>query len=84
MGKKEKLISRLKSCPRDFSFDEAQTLLEMLDYERDDGGRTSGSRVRFFSKDHGSILLHRPHPRKELLSYQVKQLKERLEQENLI
>ena len=30
------------------------------------------------------ILLHKPHPRKELLEYQVKQLKELLEQEGLI
>ena len=30
------------------------------------------------------ILLHKPHPRKELLEYQVKQLIEHLEQEGLI
>ena len=33
---------------------------------------------------YGSILLHKPHPRKELLDYQVKQLREKLEQEGLI
>ena len=47
-------------------------------------GKTSGSRVIFTSNDHGSILLHKPHPRKELLDYQVKQLREKLEQEGLI
>lgn len=30
------------------------------------------------------ILLHKPHPRKELLEYQIKQLIETLEQEGLI
>ena len=30
------------------------------------------------------IMLHKPHPRKELLEYQVKQLIEQLEQEGLI
>ena len=30
------------------------------------------------------ILLHKPHPRKELLEYQVKQLIEQLEQEGLL
>ena len=30
------------------------------------------------------ILLHKPHPRKELLEYQVKQLLEQLEQEGLL
>lgn len=30
------------------------------------------------------ILLHKPHPRKELLEYQIKLLIEQLEQEGLI
>ena len=30
------------------------------------------------------ILLHKPHPRKELLEYQIKQLIEQLEQEGLL
>ena len=30
------------------------------------------------------IILHKPHPRKELLAYQVKQLLEALEQEGLL
>ena len=84
MGQKEKLIKRLKSKPRDFTFDEAETLLGYLDYKRSDKGRTSGSRVMFTSSDHALILLHKPHPRKELLEYQVKQLIEILVQEGLI
>ena len=84
LGQKEKLIKRLKSKPRDFTFDEAETLLGYLDYKRSDKGRTSGSRVMFKSSDHAPILLHKPHPRKELLEYQVKQLIETLVQEGLI
>lgn len=84
MGKKEKLIARLKSRPKDFSFDEAETLLNYLDYLRDNKGKTSGSRVIFTNEEHGSILLHKPHPNKELKEYQVKQLIEQLEQEGLI
>ena len=84
MGQKEKLIKRLKSKPRDFTFDEAETLLGYLDYKRSDKGRTSGSRVMFTSSDHAPILPHKPHPRKELLEYQVKQLIEILVQEGLI
>lgn len=38
----------------------------------------------FTSDDHAPILLHKPHPRKELLEYQVKQLIETLVQEGLI
>lgn len=85
MGKKEKLIKRLRSNPKDFTFEEAETLLGFLSYKRSDKGRTSGSRVMFVSESHTTkILLHKPHPRKELLSYQVKQLIEELEQEGLI
>ena len=84
MGQKEKLIKKLKSKPRDFTFDEAETLLNYLSFKRSNKGKTSGSRVIFTSIDHGSILLHKPHPRKELLEYQVKQLREKLEQEGLI
>lgn len=84
MGKKEKLLKRLKSRPRDFTFEEAETLLNYLNYVRSDKGRTSGSRVIFTSQNHAPILLHKPHPRKELLEYQVKQLIEVLRQEGLL
>lgn len=84
MGQKEKLIRKLKSYPRDMTFDEAETLLRYLTYLRSNKGKTSGSRVMFTSDSHPPILLHKPHPRKELLEYQVKQLIEILEQEGLI
>jgi len=42
---KEKLIKRLKTKPRDFTFDEAETLLGYLTYSRSNKGKTSGSRV---------------------------------------
>ena len=84
MGQKEKLIAKLKSRPKDFTFTEAETLLNYLGYTRSDKGRTSGSRVLFFSDQHRAVLLHKPHPRKELLAYQVRQLLDSLEQEGLI
>ncbi len=84
MGQKEKLIKRLKSKPKDFTFEEAETLLNYFDYVRSDKGKTSGSRVMFTNKNMASILLHKPHPRKELLAYQVKQLLEILTQEGLL
>lgn len=84
MGKKDKLIKRLKSKPKDFTFDEAETLLNYLTYVKSDKGRTSGSRVAFVSDNKATIMLHKPHSRKELLEYQVKQLIETLEQEGLI
>lgn len=85
MGQKEKLIARLKTVPKDFTFEEAETLLRYLTFSRYNKGRTSGSRVIFVSDKYKTqILLHKPHPRKELLEYQVRQLVELLEQEGLI
>ena len=84
MGQKEKLIRRLKAKPKDFTFDEAETLLQYLSYVRSNKGKTSGSRIMFISEEHETILLHKPHPQKELKAYQIKQLIEVLEQEGLI
>lgn len=84
MSQKKKLIQKLKSCPKDFSFEEAESLLKQLGYRRSNKGRTSGSRIAFIHERCAPILLHKPHPRTTLLEYQVKQLICVLEQENLI
>ena len=85
LGQKEKLIAKLKSNPKTFTFDDAESLLGYFTYYRSNKGRTSGSRVMFTSSEYKTkILLHKPHPRKELLEYQVKQLIEQLEQEGLL
>lgn len=85
MGKKDKLIAKLKSNPKTFTFDDAETLLGYLTYKRNNKGKTSGSRIMFLSDKYKTkILLHKPHPRKELLEYQIKQLIEQLEQEGLL
>ena len=84
MGQKEKLIEHLKSKPKDFTFNDAETLLGYFDYKRSNKGKTSGSRVMFVSDNHPPIMLHKPHTRKELLAYQIKQLIDILEQEGLL
>ena len=85
MGQKEKLIARLKTVPKDFTFDEAESLLSYLSYSKSNKGKTSGSRVMFTSDAYSAkITLHKPHPRKELRDYQIDQLIEMLEQEGLI
>ena len=85
MGQKEKLIEKLKANPKPFTFDDAESLLGFFGYQRNNKGKTSGSRVMFSSDQHRTkILLHKPHPRKELLAYQVKHLIEQLEQEGLL
>ena len=83
MGRKDKLIERLKSHPKDFTFDEMRTALEGLGFKMSNKGRTSGSRVKF-SNGNVPIILHKPHPRKELKEYQIKEVLEILEEENFI
>ena len=72
MGKKEKLIKRLLSKPKDFSFTELETLLVYFGYYRSNAGKTSGSAVEFTNiMNFHKIKMHRPHGRKELLHYQI-------------
>ena len=84
MGQKEKLIEQLKRRPKTFTFHDAEVLLDYLEFTKSNKGKTSGSRVMFSSEEHGNRGLHKPHPQKELKEYQVKQLRELLEQEGLI
>ena len=83
MSKKEKLIARLKSKPKDFRFSEAQTLLEHCGYELSNAGKTSGSRVKFF-KERKIFRIHKPHPKNELYDYQVDELIKELTEEGLL
>ena len=85
LGKKEKLIAKLRSNSKTFTFDEAETLLGYFSYHRRNKGKTSGSRIMFVSDEHNAkIVMHKPHPHKELQDYQVKQLLNQLEQEGLL
>ena len=84
VNKKEKLIQKLKVQSKSFSYEDAKVLLEYLDFLESNKGKTSGSRVVFTNELHGNIMLHKPHSQKELKKYQIKQLKEFLEQEDLI
>ena len=81
MGKKEKLIKSLRSKPRDFTFLETETLLGYFGYVKEEG---AGSRVKFAHEIASPIVMHAPHPRKELLEYQVRQLLRQLEEEGFI
>lgn len=74
MGTKDKLTDRLKRLPADFTFDEAERLLNLYGYKKSNKGKTSGSRVLFFKPEKLPVFLHKPHPQKELKGYAVKQL----------
>jgi hypothetical protein len=67
MSKKDKLIARLLSHPKDFTFDELKALLMSLGYSEIQG---AGSRVCFSTEGH-KIKLHKPHPGNLVKSYML-------------
>lgn len=80
MSKDEKLIKRLLSKPKDFTYNELRRLLTLLGYSESQSGKTSGSRVAFFhEKTQHVIRLHKPHPNNELKQYQIEQIIEELD-----
>ncbi len=83
MGKKEKLIKKIKSLPKDMTFEELQTLLLELGFEVSNKGRTSGSRIMFRRGDL-NIMIHKPHPKKEMLVFYLKEILRKLEDEGII
>ena len=78
MGTKEKLIDRLKSLPADFTFDEAARLLQRFGYQKENKGKTSGSRVMFIDEQKRKILLHKPHPGNTLKRYALESIIDKL------
>lgn len=69
----KKTIEKIKAESVNITYTEAESLLEC----KLNKGKTSGSRVKFI-KGNKPIYLHKPHPRKNLLKYQVKDLKSNL------
>lgn len=84
MSQKEKLIARLKSMPKNFSFDEVVQLMGDFGYYISNSGKTSGSRIAFTNDKKDYIRMHKPHPRKILKAYQVQELISDLKERNLI
>ncbi|MCL2182348.1 MAG: type II toxin-antitoxin system HicA family toxin [Chitinispirillia bacterium] len=83
MSRKDQLLARLKSMPKDFTFDELKTLLGLLGFILVEAGKTSGSRVTF-KLGEKVIMLHKPHPRKEILVQYLKRIEEDLRKGGLI
>jgi len=80
MSKIDKLLLRLLSYPKDFTYNELKTLLFSFGYNEVQG---AGSRV-CFSKENHKIKLHRPHPGNILKAYQLDLVIEALTAKGLI
>ncbi|WP_370088214.1 type II toxin-antitoxin system HicA family toxin [Ekhidna sp.] len=84
MSKHEKLLRKLKSYPKDFTWNELVTLLSGFGFEEFNKGKTSGSRRRFVNENQKIISLHKPHPGNELKTYMIKIVLNILKEEGLI
>jgi predicted RNA binding protein YcfA (HicA-like mRNA interferase family) len=71
MSKTEKLIEKLKSRPKDFTWDEMLKVLKHYGFEQMRQGKTGGSRRKFVNSEKQIINLHEPHPQKVLKLYQL-------------
>jgi len=84
MTRKEKLIKRFLSCPKDFTWEELVSLLSGLGFEEVSTGKTGGSRRRFLNEAGVIISLHKPHPQNVLRRYQIEQIIQILQEEELL
>ncbi len=79
MSKHRKLLDRLASKPKDFTWNELVTVLGTLGYELTKG---SGSRRKFNrTGTKQPLYLHEPHPNGLLKSYAVRQVVQYLSDE---
>lgn len=84
MTKKDKLIDKLLSKPKDFTWSELVKVLAIFGYQQISVGKTGGSRVRFIHSEHPPIIMHRPHPKPILKRYQLVAIIDLLMQEGII
>ena len=71
MSKVDKLVDRLKTKPKDFTWDEAVKVMNHYGYSLMAKGKTGGSRRKFVNEAKAIISLHQPHPQKVLKNYQL-------------
>ena len=85
MGKKDKLINKLKSNPKDFTIEELDTLMRLCNCEIDNAGRTSGSRKKYVHiGDRHKLIIHTPHPQNIIKKYVIDRVIEYLQSEGEI
>lgn len=75
MNKKEKLIKRFRTLPRDFTFEEVVTLFLGCGFTLENKGATSGSRVKFYNEnDQNAYIMHKPHPSNIIKGYMMRDI----------
>ena len=85
MNKKDKLIKRFRTLPKDFTFEEVESLFNVYGFSLENKGSTSGSRVRFYNeKDQNAYIMHKPHPSNIIKGYMMRDILNYLLKNNYI
>ncbi|MPM68066.1 hypothetical protein SDC9_114992 [bioreactor metagenome] len=85
MSQIEKLLLRLISSPKDFTFEELTKVFVYLGFELSNKGKTSGSRIRFYHKEKKlQYLAHKPHPKNIIKEKALKDITHFLMENNLL
>lgn len=80
MSQFQKAVNRLKSIPKDYTYNELRYLLVKMGFTEYNKGNTSGSRVKFYREKDGAIIqLHKPHPEDIMKTYAVRDVIKSLE-----
>lgn len=75
MNKHDKLLKKFYSLPRDFTFDELQSVFSQFGFHLNNKGATSGSRVVFINDQNGdTYIMHKPHPANIIKGYAMRQV----------
>ena len=83
MSKEDKLIDRLLKKPKDFAYDEMESLLSYYGYELKQGG--TGLGVKFIKDGSNEVInFHKPHPSGILKRYVLDQVIEKLRKDGLL
>ena len=82
MSKFQKALARLKTRPKDFNWNELQTIMAHFGYQELKGG---GSRRKFVHPESKvTVSLHEPHPSPSMKMYALDIVIEHLKQEDLL
>ena len=83
MSRKDKMINRLLKKPKDFTFDEMESLLAYFGYKLKQS--RTGSGVKFIKEDGNEVInFHKPHPDGILKRYILEQVIEKLRKDGLL
>ena len=84
MTRSDKLLQRLLTVPRDFTWDELTKILQHYGFNELKKGKTGGSRRKFVDDGKNLIILHKPHPGNIVKEYVIRQVIVQLKEKGYI